>query len=315
MKKLNKIYYWASNTNSNSGEGILANNFLKLLKKKNKNKIILQNLNKFKIRESLIYNYIYPLWGLIKIWRFHMEGKKVCYINYLPIWNFILLIFLPKETILGPITGTNSKKNLVYFCLKKIGIFILKKRKKKILFSHDQFKKFFLKRKNIFYNFLLFDFKKKSNTSKKNYDFILYYRNNLNKGNKFTIKIIEELSKQFKIAIIGDKFKFFENNKNIERFHNLSRKSAIKIISKSRFSIASKENIFSYFTLDCLSQNLKVFYNKDITLNNFFNSNMLLSIDYNNFWYSLKKIKKEIKSKNGKNYFKFKVKNFLKYLD
>ena len=123
------------------------------------------------------------------------------------------------------------------------------------------------------------------------------------------------MSKQFKIAIIGDKFKFFENNKNIERFHNLSRKSAIKIISKSRFSIASKENIFSYFTLDCLSQNLKVFYNKDITLNNFFNSNMLLSIDYNNFWYSLKKIKKEIKSKNGKNYFKFKVKNFLKYLD
>ena len=83
------------------------------------------------------------------------------------------------------------------------------------------------------------------------------------------INIINQLSKKFKIAIIGDKFNFFDDNKNIVRFNNLTRKSAIQIIAKSRFSIASKENIFSYFTLDCLSKDLKVFYNKDINLNNF----------------------------------------------
>lgn len=312
---MNKIFYWANNISENSGEGILAINFLKLLRKKNK-KIVLLNLNKFKKRESLFYNYILPFWGVLVIWRYYLEGKRVCYLNYLPIWNFLLLIFLPKETILGPITGTNSKKNWTYIVLKKIGILVLRKRKKKVLFSHNQFEKYFLKKKNIFYNFLLYDFKKKTNSYKKNYDFVFYYRDNSNKGNNFTLKIIEELSKKFKIAILGDRLKFFENNKNIIKFHDLSRKSAIKIISQSRFSIASKENIFSYFTLDCLSQNLKVFYNKDIILNKFFNSNMLVSINYNSLLYSLKKIKKEIKNNNkNKNYFKFEVKNFLEYLD
>ena len=129
------------------------------------------------------------------------------------------------------------------------------------------------------------------------------------------INIINQLSKKFKIAIIGDKFNFFDDNKNIVRFNNLTRKSAIQIIAKSRFSIASKENIFSYFTLDCLSKDLKVFYNKDINLNNFCYSNMLVGIDYNNLSYSLKKIKKEIKSNKNNNYFKLETKNFLKYLD
>ena len=313
MKKSNKIYYWASNTNTNSGEGILANSFLNLIKKKYNNKIILKNLNKFKRKESFIYNYILPFWGVIKIWKCYLNNKKVCYVNYLPIWNFLLLIFLPKETILGPITGTNTKNNLIYFFFKKIGIFILIKRKKKILFSHDQFKKYFYRKENIFYNFLIYDFKKKKNLNKKNYDFIFYYRNNNNKGNNFMINIINQLSKKFKIAIIGDKFNFFDDNKNIVRFNNLTRKSAIQIIAKSRYSIASKENIFSYFTLDCLSKELTVFYKNDLNLNNFCYSNMLVGIDYNNLSYSLKKIKKEIKSNKNNNYFKLETKNFLKY--
>ena len=80
------------------------------------------------------------------------------------------------------------------------------------------------------------------------------------------------------------------------------------------FQLLQKKIFFSYFTLDCLSKDLKVFYNKDINLNNFCYSNMLVGIDYNNLSYSLKKIKKEIKS-NKNNYFKLETKNFLKYLD
>ena len=40
--------------------------------------------------------------------------KKTCYINYLPLWNFIIFIILPKNTILGPITGTIVKRKLSY---------------------------------------------------------------------------------------------------------------------------------------------------------------------------------------------------------
>ena len=37
---------------------------------------------------------------------------------------------------------------------------------------------------------------------------------------------------------------------------------------------------------------------------------MLVGIDYNNLSYSLKKIKKEIKSNKNNNYFKLETKNF-----
>ena len=38
-----------------------------------------------------------------------MKGNKICYINYLPIWNFLIFVVLPKKTILGPITGIDLK--------------------------------------------------------------------------------------------------------------------------------------------------------------------------------------------------------------
>jgi len=123
-----KIYYWANNVKSNSGEGILALNFLSLLKTKYKN-YTFTNLNNFVQRESFFYNYILPIFGVLKLWIYHMKGNKVCYINYLPIWNFLIFLALPKKTILGPITGINLKKNILYIILKNIGIFILQKKK------------------------------------------------------------------------------------------------------------------------------------------------------------------------------------------
>ena len=49
---MSKIYYWANNTKKNSGEGILALNFLLLLKKKYKNCSFIK-LNSFTHKESL----------------------------------------------------------------------------------------------------------------------------------------------------------------------------------------------------------------------------------------------------------------------
>ena len=95
MKKLDKIYYWANNISKNSGEGILALNFLKLLKKKNK-KTILFKLNKFKKRESFFYNYVLPFWGVARIWKCYLEGRKVCYLNYLPFGTSNIFYYLKK---------------------------------------------------------------------------------------------------------------------------------------------------------------------------------------------------------------------------
>ncbi len=311
MKK-KKIYYWASNTKKNSGEGILALKFLKLLKIKYKGHELI-NLNKFKQNDNFIYNYIIPYFGVIKLWIYGLSNQKICYINYLPIWNFILLILLPKKIILGPITGTNTKKNLIYLTLKHIGIIILKLKRKKILFSHDQFKKYFRKSSNYYYNFILYEFDFKKKFSKKKFDFVVYLRKNRNKGNNFLLNIILQISKKRRIAIIGDKFLILKKKPNIYNYININRNKAVNIIAQSKYAIASKENILSFFTLDCLSRGLHVFYNKDIKLDRSIKTNLLIPIKFNNQNHSLKILNSKLSKLNEKKYFNFSKKSFFGY--
>ena len=130
MKKLDKIYYWANNISKNSGEGILALNFLKLLKKKIKKQYYL-NLINLKKRKFFFIIMFFHFGGVARIWKCYLEGRKVCYLNYFsPIWNF-LLVLLPKETIMGPITGTNTKKKFNLYFFKKNWNYNFKKKKKK----------------------------------------------------------------------------------------------------------------------------------------------------------------------------------------
>ena len=163
-----------------------------------------------------------------------------------------------KETILGPITGTTTKKNLLYKFLVFIGIGVLKIKKKKLLFSHDQFKKYFKSNKKYFFNFLFYNFKIDYNGPKKKFDLVFYFKKNTNKGNYFLINLIEKISYKYKIAVIGDNYPKFKSNKNIRSF-NCNRKRAHKIISLSNFALSSKENHYSFFVLDSLSKGLSVF--------------------------------------------------------
>ena len=53
---------------------------------------------------------------------FTKKNKTICYVNYLPLWNFLLFVFLPPNTLLGPITGGSlyNKNSLINYILKKI---------------------------------------------------------------------------------------------------------------------------------------------------------------------------------------------------
>ena len=310
-----KIYYWSSNINKNSGEGILALNFLSLLKKKYK-KCSFIKLNTFNHKENFFYNYIVPFFGILKIWKHHIKGEKVCYINYLPIWNFLIFIMLPKKTILGPITGSNLNLNIIYRILKHIGIFFIKKNNK-ILLSHNQFKKYFKNRRNVYYNFILYNFnlKKKIKTNIKKFDFVIYFKKHSNKGNDFLINIILRLSKKFQVVVIGDEFPKSLGNDNIYNYINVNRERALKLISLSKNSIISKENSLSFYALDCVSCNLNIFYNVNDKISNSIKTNLFTPIKFNDLDHSFKVINKEIASKKNKRYFKFKLDNFLNYLD
>ena len=126
LSKKNKIYYWANSTSKNDGEGILANNYLILLKRNFKNHSLI-NLNKYKNSESFVFKYILPFYGVILLWKYNLQNKKISYINYLPVWNFLLPLLLPSTTILGPVTGSINRKNLNFLVkiFSIIGIKIL----------------------------------------------------------------------------------------------------------------------------------------------------------------------------------------------
>jgi len=308
----NKIYYWANNLNKNSGEGILANNFIELIKK-NKRNIVLQKINNLKYKENIFSNYLLPYLGVLKIIFYHFRGFKTCYINYLPLWNFIIFLLLPKKTILGPITGNTLRKSTFFNICEKLSIFILKKKKKKLLFSHDRYKNFFGK-KNMFYNFVFYGFKFKKKKLIK-FDFIFYYRLKQSKGNRFIIELINLLSRKFKCLVIGEKLNDqFKKKKNILNYSKVSREFAKQLISQTKFTIATKENLFSYFVVDSLSFKNKIFYNKKFWIDKKFKQNLLYPICFDNLAQSYNLILKYYRKDIKKRYFKYKKVEFNKYL-
>ena len=309
----NKIFYWANSELNNDGEGILANNFLFFLKNNFKNSTLIPiNKVKLKNKQSIFAKYILPFYGVILLWGYHIKNEKISYINYLPAWNFLLIFLLPPRTIIGPVTGSINRKNYNFFLstASYIGIKFLLIKFKKIIFAHDFFKSFIPKNriKDCFFNFLVFNFKKKINNKKKKYDFIFYVRKHNNKGNHFFISLIKILSeKNFKICVIGQKLNI---KKNVTYKGTLSRKKSLRLIAVSKYSLGSYENLFSFFVLDCLSNHLKVFFNKNFKVDKkLIKTNLLIPIDFYNLKKSLKSIENLNKNKNL-NILKFKKLNF-----
>ena len=79
----NKIYIWCSDTNKNSGEGILGNKFINDLRVNNpefKYVIKYPKINKFNLIKKIIgINFerlVIPISGLIYLWFIHISKKK-----------------------------------------------------------------------------------------------------------------------------------------------------------------------------------------------------------------------------------------------
>tara|TARA_Y100000590_G_scaffold375069_1_gene439768 strand:- start:15076 stop:16002 length:927 start_codon:yes stop_codon:yes gene_type:complete len=306
---MKKIYYWACDISQNSGEGILANLFLKDYLTKNKESyfknINLKNKNQKKNNffnnakkfNSIYHKYLFPYIGIFYLWVKFLQSKKTCYINYLPLWNFIIFLTLPPKTILGPITGTAFRTDYSYIFnfLEKISLLIIKIRFEKVIFSTDFYiKKYSLNKKKFIGNFILQDFVYKKNRQKKKYDLVIYYRKNSKLKKEYIYEIIKNLKKyKYKIAIIGDQIKI-HGNKN---FGYLQREKVKKIISMSKFAISNPENLYSFFVQDCLSNNLLVFYNNFFRKFNKLNKKNLIPITFKNTKKDLKIILEKTKKK------------------
>jgi len=333
-----EVFIWAADYEDFTGEGLLARLFVKnyfnLSKKKikiysNNNRYYLydkklQIVEKKLYKNTFIQKYIYPFYGIFLIWYFYLQGKKVCYVNYLPLWAFWIFLLLPKKTILGPITGGTHKKNIysvnnlirrfviTFFYFLTLKFIFLKY--KKIIFSTDNLKSFIPKSKIkfCFFNFCLLFYKKRKN-KKKTIDFLFYLRLHNNKSNNVHIRIIDSLLElNFKIIVVGDKY----IRPNLINYINIPRKKLLTFLDKTKFTIVSDENFYSLFAIDCFSSNVHVFYNQTVKPNKFYFSEKLInSIKFSNINFSLNKILKIVKNRKNKNNHienkKIKSENFL----
>ena len=292
-----KIFIWCCDINNRSGEGILALKFIKDLKKYNLKynfKIISPSNKKISYLKNLfgriVEIFFIPLTGVLYLWFIFLfkKNKKVCYVNYLPLWNFIIFLTLPPNTILGPITGGSKYKNLLLdrlirgFLFKifyQISILILNLRQKKILFTTDLLKKnskLYSKKK--FFNYVFKDFKNENKKIKKKYDLILYLRNHKNKNTDLMLKFIEKLNDNYKILTVGKKI----IKKNVLNLGQISQKKLYKFMKKTKYAIVSTENLYSFFCIDCLKNGIHVIFNKGTNPIKEVKNNMT-GVDYYNF--------------------------------
>lgn len=275
MRNKNQLFIYCCDIAKYRGEGILANNFISTIKKifKNENMKVYTPENKFslikkklsnkKLNHSFFYKYFTPLFGVLKIWSYHLKGSKTAYINYLPLWNFFLFIFLPKKTILGPITGgiyqgenyhikTLTRKILIHtFYL--VSIFFIRIRNLKCIFSTKLLYGYLphsIKNKSIF-NFQLNNLHFR-NKEKKVVDILYYNRDYHTKNNNLILPILYKLKNNFNILIVGKKIKNFKN------LGIITRNKMISILKKTKFVFSSPENQFSYFVLDAISCNVRI---------------------------------------------------------
>ena len=342
---------WACEINKNQGEGKLGTNFISYLSNNKNISIYIKTLkNKIQFsRGKIVYSlkdpiseknnlnfyekYINPFIGILYLWYNYLKGKRVIYVNFLPLWNFLIFLTLPPKTILGPITGTtkiNSSNKLESFLRKyimpfsfKISCAIINFRKRNILLATESLKEIVdnkvLNKK--YYNFSLEELLKEKNSKsipydEREYDFCIYFRNHPNKNSNFLERFVREFSELFpekKMVVFGDKLDILKSN-NVEFLGLVDNNKILAYLNNSKFSIVSDETLFSFFMLDSIRNNVNIFFNNrdyilDKNLSKFVSK--LHPINFDNFEDSIIEIrKKTLDTSKLPNYEIYDVKNF-----
>jgi hypothetical protein len=296
---MHKYSCWACDFSDKTGEGNLARLFVKKNYIQSNYQIFTtNNIKSLKFFYTSIFNYKYisPFIGILFCWYLFIKGKKVVYLNYLPLWNCLIFIFLPPRTILGPITGGAYFERKQYFIRKfifpilyKISELFLLTRNNEIYFSTELLKNYLFNYtiKKSQFNYI-FNFYSKTKKKKKNIDFLIYYRKHFNKEASYSYNFIEKLiSLKFKIHIVGDYF----FNKFVINHGYISNKKINLLLSRTFFSISSNENFYTLFTMECFKHNVVVIIDKTKKKYIRYFKNKFLFIDFRNNTFVIKKFK------------------------
>lgn len=306
------IYIWASDLSYKTGEGILANLYLNRLKKNYKINVI---NNPHTNKNTFTHKYLDPYFGILNLWLKYFLKKKTCYLNYLPMWNFLIFLLVPPGIKLGPITGGSKKKfdwsidslirNSIFPLFYNLSNIILTFRFKSLIFSTSLLKKKLFKNiiKKSLFNFVFLNFKiKKSKMIKKN-QFIIYYKKHSNKDYKDLLKIISNnffKKRKYKFIVVGEKIK---QKKFINKGY-IKRKKLNKLLSESKYAYGSKENYYSLFAIDSINNNTPLIFDKLNKKDVFIFNEMYLTIkDLNKKNYKSKiSLEKNLLTRTKKNF-------------
>ena len=268
--KSKKMFFWACDYSASTGEGRLGRLYIEEQRKK-------FNLQYSKIEAPKLkifnYKYLSPFIGILVAWFYFFKNKKFLYLNYLPYWNFLIFLLLPPNCKIGPITGgaSFSKKTNDYLIRKfffpilySLSSIILKFRFDNLIFSTDLLKKklpFQILKKskfNFIFNSINNKKEKKSSFRNKNFSFLFYFRKHRNKEYTFPFKLINKLiTKNYSVNIIGDKI----NIPGVRNYGYISHEKVMKLLLKTKYSIVSNENVFSFFTIDCINNGVRILVN------------------------------------------------------
>ena len=152
------------------------------------------------------------------------------------------------------------KEHLIFRILYKISEYFINLRDIEILFSNNLLKNYISKKtlSKSKLNFVFNNIKIKRLKTRK-IDFLIYYRKHKNKQNFFPTILIKKLIKlKYKISIIGDKLSM----PSIKNYGVISNSKVSKLQSIAKYTIGSGENPYSFFNLECISNNVKIIINK-----------------------------------------------------
>jgi len=288
--KVKHIVAWACDFSPFRGEGILARNFAKDLSKQKKINILVKTPSdtffikngkiknkiensKKKINFDFFQNYLWPIYGILFLWKQYLKKNKVLYLNFMPLWNFLLFYFLPPKTVIGPITGFIPKKkidnisSLIRIILipifYKFSLLIIFKRFNSLIFSTDLLKKKFFKKdySKLHFNYLIASSIKKPKKTKlkRNIDFLVYNRNYSVKEHYKLNKLIRHLiEKNFTVNCVGDTL----NIKGLKNYGIVSRKKTLDLLQQTKLILSSPENPYSFFNIDALNMGVKVIFDR-----------------------------------------------------
>ena len=180
----------------------------------------------------------------------------------MPLWNFLIFLLLPPKTVIGPVTGgayyrSSIIRKYIFPILYSISQIIIYFRFNHINFATSLLKKnlfFFIIKKSSF-NFVLYALKNKIKSKTKNIDFLIYYRDHLNKKSLFPYSLIKKIIlSNFNVYVVGDHL----NLKGVKNLGKLTNQKIDEYLSKTKFSVASEENPLSFFALECINNHVKI---------------------------------------------------------